>query len=224
MITAPNVLWKILRPNFPDLPYQALTFTAPGVHKLELELQNLQEETLAETSERTRRSQWRQFFGFCEKFDLLALPASVRTVSLFIAFLQHRLETTTILNYTFNVVSLHHRNNLQALGLNNFLITEALAAVKRHRYGLPAQRKPLLPKHLLKMHSVLHVIDKNVCAAFWAACPVALFSLARRSDPFKPPTILRLIWWCGMLLGLTKKLLFHSQFWKTTASREKELK
>lgn len=117
--------------------------------------------------------------------NLVPLPASVKTVALFIAFLARKSEYTTIVNYTAGIASYHWHHDVEAPDLSSFIIRQALAGVRRQRRELPYKRNAILPSHLTQIRNVLPLIRNKYRATFWAACVVAFFTLLRSSNLFK---------------------------------------
>lgn len=145
-------------------------------------MKSLRHYGMAAASRKTRNSQWKQFFDFCSLYDLQPLPASVDTVSLFVAYLSSRLEYSTVVNYVASLAKLHHENDFDAPDLGHFSVKEALAGLQRSRLELPNRKSPLLPCHLLQIFEHLHLVPSNMRVNFLVCMPncFLLFTSAKQ--------------------------------------------
>lgn len=152
---------------FPVSLFQRVNFTATPLIQLETELMSLWVHSMAKGSLRTRHSQWKKFQDFYQLYGLDALPASVHTICLYIAFLARSLEFSTILNCVSSLAPHHHRHNFKSPNLDHFKVKEALAGVKRQRLELPNKRDVIDPQHLLAIHALLHTVNSSFRETFW---------------------------------------------------------
>lgn len=182
-----NGSWKISEVNFRVLAYRILFVEATRLQGLCNDLQKLRAKAVTSTTVKTRRSQWRSFISFCKEYRLTALPATEHTVSLYVAFLGRNLEFSTVKNYVFSLIPLHHAHDVAAPDLSHFSIKEALSGLQRSCEELPNRRALLLPRDLLKMHHVLPSVEKNVRYTFWADATVAFHSLLRSANLLLKP-------------------------------------
>lgn len=160
-------------------------FTFLGtIGELEKQLAKLRAGSYAKSTQRTRMNQWAKFESFCLLHKLIRLPASEKTVCLYIAYLARSLEYTTINNYVASVASYHHYNDFETPNMNHYSIKQALAGVMRSRRELPNQRNAVTLELLAAIKDELIVIPDPVRETFWAACLVAFFSLLRSSNLF----------------------------------------
>lgn len=113
------------------------------------------------------------------------MPASTHTVSLFIVYLHQRgLQYSTITNYVAGIATLHNQNDYPSPDLNNFVIRDALAGVKRQKFKRPRKRIPITIQHLTDLYQKLSVVPRFLRATFWSAYLTAFFSLFRSANLF----------------------------------------
>lgn len=90
------------------------------------------------------------FLNFFRTYRRTAIPASEKTVALYVAYLDRTLQFTTIKNYVASIASLHHYRDTPSPNLSYCAIREALAGVQRARRKLPNKRTALFPEYLLR--------------------------------------------------------------------------
>lgn len=86
----------------------------------------------------------KHLLNFAYNFGLESLPASKRTVCLYIAYHAKKFELSTVVNHVNSIASYHYLKELHAPDMNHFSAKRALAGVKRHRQESPFQREPIL--------------------------------------------------------------------------------
>ena len=109
----------------------------------------------SENSWRVYKSRWSIFCRFCEDFDLEALPASVETVGLYIAYLARDKKYSTVSNYVSTIWVVHDYFGVDHPAPSEFLIRSALRGAKRLIGDQTRQVDPLMPEDLVRMRAVL---------------------------------------------------------------------
>ena len=77
--------------------------------KLSRDLKKTRKAAYAAGTQKNHRTQWRSYLYFCLHFDLVSLPASIRTISLYCQFLSRSMTPPSIRNYLSGVKFLHAR-------------------------------------------------------------------------------------------------------------------
>lgn len=133
------------------LTYLCLLLLATPLRDLENQLKILRRNCNVSSSWATNpNSQWRQFKNFCDMYALRSLPATVKTVPLFVAHLAKSHEYTTAINCAASIVPYHHHHNVDALNIVHFSIKQAVAGVQRNREELPNRRRPASYKNVTR--------------------------------------------------------------------------
>ena len=159
--------------------------SAIQLRKLEAAAAKLRDSAMAESTRRTRTSQWNQFLRFCKQFDLLPLPASPRVLTLFVTHLAHRgLEYSSILNYLHSLSALHTTHDMAPPDLSHYSVQQVLAGLRRQRENLPMKRAPITLQHLVAIKHNLPSVPRHKRDCFYAACLTAFFTLLRKSNLF----------------------------------------
>lgn len=89
--------------------------TGSPARQLDTLCQKLRLASFAPSTLRTRRTQWKKYFEFCDKFSIRPLPANEKTVCRFIAFISPLMKFSSMQNYVASLsslASLHHFNEL----------------------------------------------------------------------------------------------------------------
>ena len=159
--------------------------SAIQLRNLETAAGKFRDSVMADLTKRTRTSQWNQFLKFCNKFELLPLPASPRVMTLFVTHLAQRgLEYSSILNYLHSLSALQTSRDLPPPGLNHYSVQQVLAGVRRQREHMPMKRAPITLQHLVAIKRYISLVPPERRACFYAACMTAFFTLLRKSNLF----------------------------------------
>lgn len=134
----------------------------------------------AESTWCTKRSQWKRFLQFCDLYNLLAVPASDQTVSLYIPYLTDQVCFSTITNYVSSVWSLHSFMGVDPVARGSFLVTCTLKGAKRLLGDVTLSADPLFPSDLVKIYKMLDYKDLSDLV-FWTAMCLAFRCLLRKS-------------------------------------------
>lgn len=122
----------------------------------------------SENTHKARASQWRRYFSFCDEFNLVALPADVETVGLYITFLARKVCYVTIINYISGLWALHDYWGIPHVDPQIFLIRATLKGAKRLLGCESVQVDPLSPSELKLIFNHLN-LDVWRDLQFWCA-------------------------------------------------------
>ena len=124
----------------------------------------------SENTHKARASQWRRYFGFCDEFNLVALPADVETVGLYITFLARKVCYVTIINYISGLWALHDYWGIPHVDPQIFLIRATLKGAKRLLGCETVQVDPLSPIDLQAIFRLLNVQEFRDLQFWCAVC------------------------------------------------------
>lgn len=128
------------------------------------------------------KTQQNLYLDFCEYFKIIAIPASVNTLTVYMEFLAQKFSSAQVIgNYMQGVKTLHLFNNAEVGNFQHLaikLMMKGLARLKRH---MPKQAAPITPEILLAFRQHLDLTDPND-ASFWALFILAFFLMARKSN------------------------------------------
>ena len=127
---------------------------------------------------KSRRSQWKKFFKFCQEYSLCPLPASPDTVGLYITYLTRSCCYVTIENYLSGIWALHDYWGFEHVDPTVFIIRATLRGAKRLLGCESTQATPISPSDLQKMYSVLD-LSKFKDYQLWCAIILAYRCLLR---------------------------------------------
>lgn len=135
----------------------------------------------AESTLKTRNSQWARFINFCQDNGLQPLPAETLTVARFLVHIGTKCAYTTCNNYLSAVVMLHkffdHESNFR----ESFVINLVMKGLGRKLGKAVSQKKGLTPTELLSIYHKLDLEQVNTITK-WSALILAFRSLLRKSN------------------------------------------
>ena len=139
-----------------------------GLLGLREEWSEVRDKCWSDNTWKSRKSQWKRFFGFCSEFGLTPLPADVETIGLYVTFLARDCCYVTIANYISGVWALHDYWGVAHVDPTAFLVRSTLLGAKRLLGCESVQADPLSPEQLLLIYKVL---DMNLFSdlQFWCA-------------------------------------------------------
>lgn len=150
----------------------------------------LRSHCLADSSWRTRRSQWKHYYHFCQNLGVNPLPCSIEVCCMYIAYMAHTFRYVSIVNYVSAVRGLHRWFGYAPPPTDCFLINATLAGARRLLGDTQFSSDPLLPSHLRTFRSILNLsLDDDF--VFWCAVNLAFRGLLRKSSVCKGPQNLR---------------------------------
>ena len=97
---------------------------------------------------KTRKSQWRIYFKFCSKYNLIALPTTSEVVCLYVTHLTKTVSYSTITQYVAGVWALHRYLGYEHPDPTQFLIKSTIMGAKRLLGAGTNPAFPLTPENL----------------------------------------------------------------------------
>lgn len=136
----------------------------------------------ADGTSRNLKIQWQAYHLFCEAFELRALPASTRTICLFIQFLSRTMKSAeSIRNYVSGVRTLHILTDTDYTGVRQFEVNLALRGVARLHPHCPNRAAPITPQILCEFSKLLNLADP-LQATLWCNYLFAFYLMLRKSN------------------------------------------
>ena len=125
---------------------------------------------------------WRAFLLFCNFLDLIAVPADLETIGLFIQFLSRSFKSVSaIKNYVSGVRTLHLLLQYPFPHLDEFSIKLLFRGISRQHPHKVKQAHPITPEILLDIRKLLDLSSGND-ATIWCLFLFAFFLMARKSN------------------------------------------
>ena len=150
---------------------------------LEKETIRLQRMAFADSTYRTRRSQWNKYYKFCSLFGYTPLPASESQMCNYITYLTKTLCYVSLINYISAVWLLHKLFGHKSCQ-GSFLISQTLKGAKRV-LGNPTKQAPLLsPVDLKNIYGRIDLTD-TYFLCFWCAVLTCFRALLRKAHVTK---------------------------------------
>ena len=136
----------------------------------------------ADSTVKTRCSQWTFYFRFCEEYGVEPpLPASKETVLLYIAHMASKLSYVSLVNYLSALWSLHKLCDYDYVDATSFRIRQTLLGIKRTLGAHCNQARPLEVGELERMYDMLD-LNSTEDLAFWLAVILCFRGLLRKSN------------------------------------------
>ena len=133
------------------------------------------------------KTQITSYLLFCEYFEIVALPASVETLCLYVQFLGRSMKSVqSIRNYLNGVKIFHIFKECEFPSLHDVQIRLTLRGLGKMLFHTPKQAAPITPEILIEIWRVLD-FSKPIHSTFWCMCLFAFFMMARKSS-IAPPS------------------------------------
>lgn len=155
-------------------------------HSLEGEAYFLRSHSLADSSWKTRRSQWKHYYRFCEDLSVSPMPCSIQLCCMYIAYMSRTFKYVSIINYLSAVRGLHKWFGYTPPPTDSYMINATLAGARRLLGDTQFSSDPLLPAQLKKILATLD-LSKNHDLVFWCAVLLSFRGLLRKSAVCKGP-------------------------------------
>lgn len=131
---------------------------------------------------RNLHSQWKAYLAFCTTFNLVAIPATARTISTYAAYLSCKTSSyQSILNHLNALRLFHLFSGVPCDALTSFDVTLTKKGLKRLMGAAPQQKYPITIAILRDIRGILD-LEQPSQAALWCLFLVAFFSFLRRSN------------------------------------------
>lgn len=165
-----------------NLCYVAAPRTPPvDMAKLDEQVEEIIRCAWAESTLKTRNSQWNRYITFCHSNSLAPLPADSTTVARFLVNLAKTCVYSTCNNYLSAIIGLHKFFGYDASFRDCFLVKLVLQGLGRHLGKAVIQKRGLTPHQLMSIYAKLDLRDVNVIT-MWAAIILSFRTLLRKSN------------------------------------------
>ena len=136
----------------------------------------------AVSTQKGHQHHWNYFARFCVHFDLIMVPASAETLSLYAQFLSRTFKAvTSIANYISSVKLLHIMLAQPTEAFSAFEYKITLKGLTRNKKHMVRQALPITPQLLVTFQGMLNLQDP-VDATYWCLFLFAFFAMARKSN------------------------------------------
>lgn len=150
--------------------------------KLEDDLKTSMNAAFAEGTSRNLKIQWQAYYLFCEAFQRRALPASTRTICLFVQFLSRTMKSAdSIRNYVSGVKTLHMLTDTDYSGVRQMEVNLALRGVARLHPHCPSRASPITPLILTEFFHLINLSDP-LHATLWCCFLFSFYLMTRKSN------------------------------------------
>lgn len=149
--------------------------------KVDEQLELILRSAWAESTLRTRNSQWKKFIEFCVSNKLTAVPADSWTADRFLVNQAKTCAYSTCNNYLSAVITLHRFFGHDRPFREYFVINMVLKGLSRHLGKEVNQKIGLTPLQLCNIYDLLDLSDINVITK-WASLMLSFRSLLRKSN------------------------------------------
>lgn len=122
----------------------------PGLHQ---NIEQIQLSAYASSSVKTPQIQWDEYESLCKKYTLVSVPASPKTVALYVAWLSRSIEYSSDVYYLAALAGLHNLKIYPAPDTKHFVITQALFGLKQGRFETPNKKVGISIGHLIKIRN-----------------------------------------------------------------------
>lgn len=144
----------------------------------------------AESTWRSKQSQWRRYLSFCKLYNQDPIPGSIDTICLYIAYLTSQVGYSTICNYISGVWSLHNYFGYPTMAKGTFLVSCAMKGARRLLGDNVSSAEPISPEQLVLMYRTLNYLN-DADLLFWTATVLAYRCLLRKSHYTSSPHMLQ---------------------------------
>lgn len=149
--------------------------------KLDEQVELILRSAWAESTLKTRNSQWGKFIDFCITNGLQPMPADVSTVARFLVNTAKTCVYSTCNNYLSAIISLHRFFGHDRSFRDYFVINLVMKGLGRHLGKAVSQKRGLSPDQLCEIYSHLDVSSINTIT-MWTALILSFRSLLRKSN------------------------------------------
>lgn len=159
----------------------AVQATPVDMAKVDTQVEVILRSAWADSTLRTRNSQWKNYIGFCHSNNLVPVPADVSTVARFLVNLAKTCVFSTCNNYLSSIITLHRFFGHERSFREYFVISMVMKGLGRHLGKTVHQKEGLTPLEFCQIHDRLDFSDVNVIT-MWAALMLSFRSLLRKSN------------------------------------------
>ena len=167
-----------------------MIFAESTLEQLIEENERLRLSSVAESTLKNRRLQWRCYLRFCAKYSLPVLPCTNSQAALYATFLSQYMVALSITTYIQAVIFFHNIHSHQPPNWKDFNLKSTLTGIRNTQTKPSNQKDPLFPKHLAKMSRFVDK-DNAVEKLVWAAVCFLFRTLLRVSHVVISPHTLK---------------------------------
>lgn len=140
---------------------------------------------MAPSTSRTRLSQWKNYFDFCQSYGFSPLPATECVACLYITHLSQSCKYNTVVNYLSGLWALHKVYGYTYPDPSSFLIKSTLKGAKHELGGAVTQAPPMTLNMMRRIFLRLNmsVLDDLV---YWLMLLAGFRGLLRKSNLCEP--------------------------------------
>lgn len=141
-------------------------------------------ETFTSNTKKTYQSHLNSYLQFCGHLQILPVPVTEHTVTLYAAYLARRLAPSSVRQYLNIIRILHLESGLPHPFADSWLVKTTLRGIEKVKGKTIKRKAPVTPTILLGIKQRLNLSD-HCDAIFWAACLVLFFGMLRKSNLFQ---------------------------------------
>ena len=116
--------------------------------KLQEKARLFRRNSIADSTRRSRDSQWRRYLSACDELNWTPLPCGVDQACKYVAHLAADLSYSSIQTYYQSVIFQHVCAGLEPVRLSNQVLQSTMNGIRRAKAGGEVGKDPLLPEHL----------------------------------------------------------------------------
>lgn len=155
-------------------------FTATTWEQLTASRMKLMKKSVAPSTLKNRRGQWRCYCRFCKKFKLCNLPCSDDQLSMYATFMSPMLSYSSLLVYLQAVIFVSKLYSVPAPSMSHPSVKLVLEGSKRVAPEVSSGASPITLELLKELYQGIDCARKTHCV-LWASCLLMFFSLLRVS-------------------------------------------
>lgn len=140
----------------------------------------------ADSTWKSRRSQWKRYGDFCATYQMVMIPASTETICLYITHLSYKLKFSTICNYLSAVWAMHDYFGTPSPAKNSFMVKCTMKGAKRLLGDEVLSADPLLPEDIVLLFKQMD-LDNLSDLVFWSALTLSYRCLLRKCHVISSP-------------------------------------
>ena len=191
------------------------------IGKLDQKTDSIKLQAFAPNTLKTRRSQWNQYYKFCQRFNLLPVPVTPQTVCRFLVSVGDHLSFSTLNNYVSALNCLGKFANNDFDLRKDYGVLLLLRGFKRIKGDSHCPKDPLWPADLKRIFSFVNMSDP-LQSLIWLIIIVAFRTLLRKSHfvatseddhehLLKKGDVSFFPWGCKITVNSSKTIQFHER-------------
>ena len=134
-----------------------LTITDGNTGSLREKAKAYRIESVAESTKRNRKVQWKCYLNVCDKFGWSPLPCTVDQACMYVSFLADKMKVSSIVTYYQAVVFMHTCYGLSPVTMSNPILKATLKGIENVEGNVGSGKDPLFPKDLRAIAKIVKV-------------------------------------------------------------------